>query len=80
MKLPRDISGAALVRALKKLGYEVTRQSGSHIRLTRSSANGTWHLTIPDHSPLRVGTLHAILTQAAEQSEISFEQLLILLK
>ena len=80
MKLPRDISGAELIRVLQKLGYEITRQSGSHIRLTRFSANGDCHLTIPNHSPLRVGTLHAILTQTAGQSEISLEQLLILLK
>jgi predicted RNA binding protein YcfA (HicA-like mRNA interferase family) len=34
MKLPRDVSGPDLVKALRKLGYEVTRQKGSHIRIT----------------------------------------------
>ncbi len=34
MKIPRDISGEELARLLKKYGYEVTRQKGSHIRLT----------------------------------------------
>jgi predicted RNA binding protein YcfA (HicA-like mRNA interferase family) len=34
MKLPRDLSGQDLVKALKKLGYEVSHQTGSHIRLT----------------------------------------------
>ncbi len=33
MKLPRDISGTELVRALKFLGYKEVRQVGSHIRL-----------------------------------------------
>ena len=34
MKLPRDISGADLARALTSLGYAVTRQTGSHMRLS----------------------------------------------
>jgi len=34
MKLPRDISGPELARLLKKLGYQITRQTGSHLRLT----------------------------------------------
>jgi predicted RNA binding protein YcfA (HicA-like mRNA interferase family) len=34
MKTPRDLSGAELAKALRKLGYTVTRQSGSHLRVT----------------------------------------------
>ncbi len=34
MRMPRDISAADLVKALGRLGYRVTRQKGSHIRLT----------------------------------------------
>jgi predicted RNA binding protein YcfA (HicA-like mRNA interferase family) len=34
MKLPRDLSGAELAKALAQLGYRVTRQTGSHLRLT----------------------------------------------
>jgi predicted RNA binding protein YcfA (HicA-like mRNA interferase family) len=34
VKLPRDVSGSDLVKALAKLGYTVTRQTGSHMRLT----------------------------------------------
>jgi predicted RNA binding protein YcfA (HicA-like mRNA interferase family) len=33
MKLPRDLSGAELVKGLEKIGYVVTRQKASHIRL-----------------------------------------------
>jgi predicted RNA binding protein YcfA (HicA-like mRNA interferase family) len=39
MKLPRDITGNDLAKALRKLGYQVTRQTGSHIRLS-TSENG----------------------------------------
>ena len=52
MKLPRDINGNDLAKALVKLGYGVTRQTGSHIRLS-TSANGEHHLTIPAHNPLK---------------------------
>ena len=34
MKVPRDLSGLELGMALRKLGYAVTRQSGSHLRVT----------------------------------------------
>jgi len=34
MKLPRDVSGDDLAKALRVLGYEVTRQTGSHYRVT----------------------------------------------
>ena len=37
MKTPRDLSGSELAKALGKLGYIVTRQSGSHLR---SDASG----------------------------------------
>jgi hypothetical protein len=34
MRIPRDISGADLVKLPQKFGYENTRQTGSHMRLT----------------------------------------------
>jgi predicted RNA binding protein YcfA (HicA-like mRNA interferase family) len=56
MKLPRDISGPELARSLKQLGYQITRQTGSHLRLT-TSERGQHHVTIPNHDPIKVGTL-----------------------
>jgi len=64
VRLPRDLSGTDLARALGKLGYETTRQTGSHMRLT-TQENGEHHITIPRHDPLRVGTLSAILSDVA---------------
>ena len=55
MRIPRNLSGNDLIKKLKKLGYEPTRQVGSHIRLT-TLENGTHHLTIPEHKPFRIGT------------------------
>lgn len=42
----RDLSGSDLAQALRKLGYSITRQAGSHLRLTTSEPGGH-HLTIP---------------------------------
>ena len=60
MKLPRDLSGAELAKAPSKVGYKVSRQSGSHIRLAVDLPS-QHHVTIPAHDALRVGTLAAIL-------------------
>ncbi len=64
MRLPRDLSGRDLAAALRRYGYAVTRQTGSHMRLT-TSQGGVHHVTVPDHENLRVGTLAAILTDVA---------------
>jgi len=61
MKLPRDITGTDLEKSLAKLGYHVTRQTGSHVRLS-TKENGEHHITIPAHNPLKIGTLAAILS------------------
>jgi predicted RNA binding protein YcfA (HicA-like mRNA interferase family) len=64
MRLPRDITGDDLAKALKVLEYECTRQTGSHMRLT-TNLHGEHHVTIPRHDPLRVGTLSGILGDIA---------------
>lgn len=75
MKLPRDVSGASLVKALARLGYRVTRQSGSHIRLTCEQPK-QHHITIPNHDSLRVGTLAAIVNDVAAHHGIERDALL----
>ncbi|MEM9512542.1 MAG: type II toxin-antitoxin system HicA family toxin [Cyanobacteria bacterium P01_E01_bin.48] len=70
MKLPRDLTGKQLVKALENLGYQVDRQTGSHIRLT-TQEKGEHHVTIPNHSPLKIGTLNAILKHIANHFQIS---------
>ena len=75
MKLPRDIDAATLKQLLVPLGYTVTRQTGSHIRLTTQN-QGQHHITIPNHSPIKVGTLNAILRDIAEHLGLSRDELL----
>jgi predicted RNA binding protein YcfA (HicA-like mRNA interferase family) len=74
MKLPRDLAGKDLAKALRKVGYEVTRQSGSHLRLTRE-APGQHHVTIPAHDPLKLGTLAAILSDVAQNLGVDRDDL-----
>ena len=65
VRLPRDLSGRELARALRRYGYEVTREVGSHMRLTTTQQGGVHHVTIPDHASLRIGTLASILAEVA---------------
>lgn len=73
MKLPRDMDAAELIKALSRIGYRIVRQSGSHIRLQCSAPLHS--LTIPNHRPLRIGTLAAILADVAARREIDKEVL-----
>jgi predicted RNA binding protein YcfA (HicA-like mRNA interferase family) len=76
LKLPRDVSGDDLVRALRRFGYEATRQSGSHIRLTSNFKSIEHHVTIPAHKHLRVGTLSEILSDVSSYLDMTREALL----
>jgi predicted RNA binding protein YcfA (HicA-like mRNA interferase family) len=75
MKLPRDLSGAELAKSLGRVGYRVTRQTGSHMRLTADLPT-PHHVTIPVHDPLKVGTLAAILGDVAGHLQIDRDELL----
>ena len=74
MRLPRDLTGAQLIRALSKLGYTPTRQTGSHVRLTCESP-AQHHVTIPLHDPLRIGTQAAILVAVADAHGVTRDAL-----
>lgn len=69
MRLPRDLAGTELVALLRRYGYEVTRQTGSHIRLTSRLRGTEHHVTIPRHQQLRLGTLSSILSDVASYLE-----------
>jgi predicted RNA binding protein YcfA (HicA-like mRNA interferase family) len=75
MRLPRDVTGTELAALLERFGYRITRQTGSHIRLT-TQVGGEHHVTIPAHKPLRIGTLNTILKEVAEHLNLSRVQLI----
>lgn len=58
-KLPH-VSGAAVVKALEKLGFVKVRQSGSHVIMRRGSKG----CVVPMHGEVKVGTLAGLLRQA----------------
>jgi len=71
-KLP-VVSGKKCIKALAKLGFEVSRQKGSHITLRREKPYGK--VIVPNHKTLDRGTLKSIL----EQAGISVEEFVELL-
>jgi len=76
MRIPKDLTGADISKALRVLGYEKVLQGGSHIRLT-TILNGVLDLTVPNHSPLKVGTLlGGALKPVAAHHGLSVEELL----
>ncbi len=74
MKLPRDVSGSELVKALRVLGYVVDRQRGSHIRVT-THQDGENHEVVPSHKPIKTGTLSSILKRVAAHHTLTVEEL-----
>ncbi len=75
MKLPRALTGLELVKTLSILGYRVTRQTGSHIRLTCDSPT-QHHVTVPAHDPLKVGTLSGILNDVAAHHHMTRDEVI----
>lgn len=74
-RIPRDLTGREFIRKIGKLGYLITRQTGSHIRLT-TEENGIHHITIPNHTPLRIGTLSEILSDIACHFQCTKQEIL----
>ncbi|MGI9105949.1 MAG: type II toxin-antitoxin system HicA family toxin [Pyrinomonadaceae bacterium] len=79
MKLPPGVSGDDPAKALRSFAYQLTRRTGSHLRLT-TTENGERHISIPRHNPLRVGTFAAILDDVAANFELSRAELLAKIK
>jgi predicted RNA binding protein YcfA (HicA-like mRNA interferase family) len=75
MKLPRDVDGDKLVRALKRLNYRIDRSTGSHFILTTRD-EGEHHVTVPAHKPIKPGTLSAILKSVARHFGLGVEELI----
>ena len=75
MKIPRDITANDLLKSLKSFGYEIVRQKGSHIRI-KTELNGEHYETIPNHKPIKIGTLSGILNNIAEHFDMTKEELM----
>jgi predicted RNA binding protein YcfA (HicA-like mRNA interferase family) len=60
MKVPRDVHGDQAAQALIRLGFSTVRQTGSH-RIMRKAART---VVVPQHKPMKPGTLAGIIKQA----------------
>jgi predicted RNA binding protein YcfA (HicA-like mRNA interferase family) len=80
MKMPRNLSSDNLITVLQKLEYSITRQKGSHLRLTKRYIDGEHHITIPNHNPIKIGTLNNILNDLSLITKLSKEELIKLLQ
>ena len=75
MKLPRDLSGANLIRHLSgNWGYRRVHQVGSHITLETDEPS-RHRIVVPDHAVLRIGTLAALLKAVARHKGVSRDEL-----
>ena len=71
MKVPRNVSAGNLVNSLKRHGYFVVRQTGSHIRLSKRLDSGEEHnITIPNHAPIKIGTLQSIASEVCRLNKL----------
>jgi predicted RNA binding protein YcfA (HicA-like mRNA interferase family) len=78
VKLPRGVSGDRLINALERLGYSAIRKKGSHVRL-RHDGPPPHLITIPLHDPLKIGTLHGIVSEVALKRSVTVESIVRLL-
>mgnify|MGYP001453251437 CR=1 FL=1 len=76
MKLPRDVAGDDVVKGLRRVGYEVSRQRGDHVYMT-TQRNGEHHVSVPLHNPVKVGTLRGILRTVSIHLELELDELLV---
>ena len=60
MKIPRDVNGPEAVRALRRAGFETVRQTGSHLIMRNASRT----VVVPQHKPIKPGTLKGLIEQA----------------
>jgi len=68
-RLPKDLPGLRVIKALSKLGFRAIRQKGSHVVLEKLENNERWGCVVPMHKELKVGTLKSILKQARLSEE-----------
>ena len=76
MKVPRDVDADRLITILKRNGYTVVRQTGSHIRLSKIIDNGEEHnITVPNHKPIKIGTLQSIVSNVCMLNKLDIRKI-----
>ena len=63
MKIPRDVNGSEAVRALRRAGYEPHFAANS-LGLISSCEKKSGTVVVPQHKPIKPGTLKGMIEQA----------------
>ena len=76
MKIPRDLSGREIAKMLcKHWDYRQVHQEGSHIIL-QTDIPSHQRIPVPDHNPVRIGTLNSILRLVATHKGVDKKDVL----
>jgi len=76
MKLPRNLKGSSLADVLcRQWDYHLVHQQGSHIILDTQIPEHQ-RISIPNHNPLRIGTLNSILKTVSAHKKVSKQDIL----
>jgi predicted RNA binding protein YcfA (HicA-like mRNA interferase family) len=74
-KLPQ-ISGQNLIKFLERLGYQIIRQKGSHVRLRKTTSVGGHNITVPNHKIIAKGTLNDIISKVSLWNNLNKDELI----
>ena len=75
MKVPRDVNADVLIAFLQRHGYTVVRQTGSHIRMEATRNENVHGITVPNHKPIKIGTLSQIMKDVSSFIKIHITEL-----
>ena len=75
MRIPRDVNAGDLIKLLEKYGYRVVKQTGSHIKLAKEFFDSKHGITVPNHRPIKIGTLQAIAREIAAVNHIDVKEI-----
>jgi predicted RNA binding protein YcfA (HicA-like mRNA interferase family) len=85
MKLPRNLNGSSLADVLcRQWDYRLVHYQGSHIILDYQGSHiildtqtpEHQRISIPNHNPLRIGTLNSILKTISAHKKVSKQDIL----
>ncbi len=74
-KLPQ-VSGKTCIKILRKIGFEIVQQRGSHVKLARITDNHKQTIIVPMHKTLKPGTLRNGILKPINLSVDDFVKLL----
>lgn len=75
-KVPRDADPRRVLRALRRLGFEVVSVEGGHYKLRRPN-DPSLSLIVPFHGKMKTGTLASILREGRIRLETFLEVFLM---